>query len=305
MSTDIAFASFLPSVFSGYEADVLLCVVGLALLVYTFGAVPSMGVSSAGWYITDLSTFVESIEPPEVTLPDDESQVAISFEKLTSLFQFEPDLTEGYSPVTVNALKIFLKMRKSASYLFAHTSVTDEELEKLFLEGDEFSGIESLEYMFNNCITIHNLPWFDTSSAIYVSNMFCACIHLHVVPALDFRNVTRTTGLFASCSGLTHVWIKNIQATISLEASHALDKDNMYHIFGELIKGTGRTLTLHANLIENVLPTMYVKLIDITDEMRAEDDLIDKKLPFVKCESTDEGAMLITEYAALKNWTIA
>jgi hypothetical protein len=196
LSSDIAFVSFLPSVFSGYEADVLLCVVGLALLVYTFGAVPSMGVLSAGWYVTDLSTLVESIEPPEVTLPDDESQVAISFEKLTSLFQFEPDLTEGYSPVTVNALKIFLKMRKSATHLFAYTTVKDEELENLFLEGDETSGLESLEYMFYNCHYMHNIPWFDTSSVTNVNNMFGACQYLHVVPALDFRNVTFTGGIF-------------------------------------------------------------------------------------------------------------
>jgi hypothetical protein len=50
---------------------------------------------------------------------------------------------------------------------------------------------------------------------------------------------------------------------------------------------------------------VYVKTVEITDEMRAEDDLIDKKHPFEVCESTDEGAMLIKTYASsVKGWTM-
>ena len=50
---------------------------------------------------------------------------------------------------------------------------------------------------------------------------------------------------------------------------------------------------------------IYVKLIDITDEMRAEDEYIDNKKPCVVCESTDEGAMTLKEYGISKNWNIA
>ena len=54
------------------------------------------------------------------------------------------------------------------------------------------------------------------------------------------------------------------------------------------------------------LENVYVKLIDITDDMRAEDEYIDNKAPFEVCESTDEGAMLVTEYVTtVKNWKLA
>jgi hypothetical protein len=86
---------------------------------------------------------------------------------------------------------------------------------------------------------------------------------------------------------------------------HLLTVDSLTHLIYELIKqSSSRTLTVGtANLAK--LAGVYVKAIDITDEMRAEDDLIDEKKPFVVCESTDDGAMLITDYAStIKNWTI-
>ena len=68
--------------------------------------------------------------------------------------------------------------------------------------------------------------------------------------------------------------------------------------------GSSKTFTIGT---ENTakLSNTYEKLINITDEMRAEDDLIDSKMPFEVCESTDEGALaILTDYVALKNWSI-
>jgi hypothetical protein len=53
------------------------------------------------------------------------------------------------------------------------------------------------------------------------------------------------------------------------------------------------------------LASVYVRLIEVTDEMRSEDDLVDEKKPFEVCNSTDEGAMLITDYVLTKNWALA
>ena len=42
-----------------------------------------------------------------------------------------------------------------------------------------------------------------------------------------------------------------------------------------------------------------------TDKYNSIDQYIDNKKPFVQCESTDEGAMTINDYVALKNWALA
>ena len=64
-----------------------------------------------------------------------------------------------------------------------------------------------------------------------------------------------------------------------------------------------RTLTVGFVNLEK-LENIYVRTIAITDEMRAEDDLIDEKLPFEVCDSTDEGAVLISDYIREKNWQL-
>ena len=54
-----------------------------------------------------------------------------------------------------------------------------------------------------------------------------------------------------------------------------------------------------ANL--NKIASTYVKFVDSTQTEIA----VDTKGDVVVCESTDEGAMLLQDYALLKNWTLA
>jgi hypothetical protein len=139
--------------------------------------------------------------------------------------------------------------------------------------------------------------------------MFSGCSKLSIVPQLDCRNVTDFDSAFRSCNALTEIWIKNIKANLTVGSGksygHLLTVDSLTHLIYELRDiGSTKTLTIgSANLAK--LTNVYVKLIEITDEMRTEDDLIDEKLPFVVCESTDEGATLITEYVSAKNWALA
>ena len=62
---------------------------------------------------------------------------------------------------------------------------------------------------------------------------------------------------------------------------------------------SSRTLTVGTANLEK-LSTVYVKLTSEEEENSSY-----PKLPCTVCESTDEGAMLISDYMALKQWTLA
>lgn len=104
---------------------------------------------------------------------------------------------------------------------------------------------------------------------------------------------------------VTVCWIENITEDLDLSYSPSLVVECIKGLIYNLIPpevGT-RLITFGDSNLEKI-SSMYVKLITVTDEMRADDDLVDVKLPFIECASTDVGAMLLTEYITNKNWTI-
>ena len=171
------------------------------------------------------------------------------------------------------------------------------------------SNATVLDSMFFTCRNLLEIPLFDTRKAQNVNMMFTNCYKITSIPSLDFRSATYIGGLCGNCQLITDIQVRNINANIQVSDGTSygllLTVDSLIHLISELRKQSStKTFTVGAANLEK-LANVYVKLVDITDEMRAEDDLIDKKYPFVVCDSTDEGAMLITDYASqIKNWTI-
>ena len=170
-------------------------------------------------------------------------------------------------------------------------------------------NVTNMAKMFSGCTVLNNIPLFDTGNVTDISRMFYNCKSLTTVPLFDMRSVTSTSYMFNGCLVLTEVWLRNIKCNLQVGSGtsygHLLTVDSLVHLCYELRDtGSSKTLTVGSANLEK-LASVYVRSIEITDGMRAEDDLIDEKLPFEVCESTDEGATLISEYIQLKNWILA
>jgi hypothetical protein len=201
--------------------------------------------------------------------------------------------------------KIDFKNAKSFSYTFMNcTSLSEVSI--------DLSNATFCTYMFKSCPYLTKASLVSTSKVTSMQSMFDACSRLEELTGLDLLSCTSSSYLLYNCSKLKTLEVKNIKSTFQIGSGtswgHLLTLDSLLNTIKELWTKTGSStlkLMMGTANIEK-LADVYVKLIDITDEMRAEDEYIDNKAPFVQCESTDEGAMLVTEYVTtIKKWTLS
>lgn len=182
----------------------------------------------------------------------------------------------------------------------------------------DVSKATSTNNMFYGCASLTEIPTIDTSNATNMGYMFYNCDKLITIPLLDVGKIMNTSYgsyIFDGCRNLKNLTLKNIKLPLKIGIKsgtttswgHLLTLDSLLNTIKELWTNTSGTKTLTMGSTNTAkLADVYVKLIAITDEMRAEDEYIDNKAPFEVCESTDEGAMLITEYVTtVKKWTLA
>ena len=182
---------------------------------------------------------------------------------------------------------------------------TERSLKKLL---DATKSTSSLFHKFSGSSITEYMLYEDTSNVTNMSSMFSGCTNLTTVPLLDTSKATSMSSMFGNCKNLTGCYIRNIKVNLTVGSGtsygHLLTVESLVYLSNELVNvNSSRVLTIGSANLEKIT-SVYVKLIDITDEMRAEDHLIDSKLPCVVCESTDEGAMLLSEYTLLKKWTL-
>ena len=171
------------------------------------------------------------------------------------------------------------------------------------------SNVTNMSSIFRNCSSLTTVPAFDTSNVTNMTNMFYNCSSLTTVPELDMFKVSSASTMFGGCASLTNCFLRNIKCNLTIGSGttygRLLTLESLLFMIKELIDtGSKKTFTVGTANLEK-LANIYVKTVEITDEMRTEDPNIDLKLPFETCESTDEGAKLITEYVGDKHWALA
>lgn len=169
--------------------------------------------------------------------------------------------------------------------------------------GTDFSS------MFGNG-QMGSIPPLDTRKGTKFGSMFASCNNLSTISHIDLRNATSVYNIVNTSYGVRNIGFYNIKISLSIVPSRdpfgsvGTCAESLIGLIRELIDtGSAKTFTIGTTYLSRIADT-YVKLVPITDEMRAEDEFIDQKLPFEVCESTDEGAMLITDYVGEKNWSI-
>lgn len=143
------------------------------------------------------------------------------------------------------------------------------------------------------------------------------CKSLEEVIGLKFEpnaNISLYSDLFDSyCTNLTKIEFYNIPKSIKIGSGtswgHLLTVDSLVHCCKECMEtGTNNTLTVGSTNLEK-LSSVYVKVTGeayvIEGSKRKDYTAGCTNIPCEVCESTDEGAMLISDYMALKNWTLA
>lgn len=189
---------------------------------------------------------------------------------------------------------------------------------------DSLEGTDSLELDVTNTKTMKYAFRNSSIKSLYLRNMgknnivmnymLQGCASLETLVGVNLINSsTGTISLtFGGCTELKNLEVANIKQTFTIGSVGAygdkLTLESLVNTIKELwdfsSSSSIKKLTMGATNLAK-LTDVYVKLVDVTDEMLANDPYADQKKPCVVCESTDEGAMLITEYATSKNWQLA
>lgn len=167
------------------------------------------------------------------------------------------------------------------------------------------SNVKTMSNTFKGLQALEVFPEMDTSNVTAMDYMLDGCRELITITSLNMISVTSASGMLESCKKLTNITLKNIKTKLQIGSGtswgHLLTLESLINTCKECIKTTSSlTLTVGTANIEK-LADVYVRFVDRNQTEIAEGE----KGEVVVCEADNNDAMTITEYMALKSWTLA
>ena len=159
----------------------------------------------------------------------------------------------------------------------------------------------SLMGVFQNCINLKKIKLTTRTNIFNTSQFAYNCYKLETIEGnILIRSGGTTKEMFYNCTNLKNLNFKLIQNSLQIGSGsswgHLLTMDSLLSAIGACFNSSTKyTLTVGTANLEK-LANVYVKLKDGYNTYYYQFDV---------CESTDEGAMTIDAYMALKNWKIA
>lgn len=207
-----------------------------------------------------------------------------SASSIECICQSDPQLIEASFTNTDNITTIYSAFHGCAS------------LEKLELDG---ALIDNMQQAFYDCKKLKELR-FKKAKPSNLTSSFANCNSLKTLEL----NLINATSFYLRAEYLENLYLYNIKISLEIATSagygYYINKESLIHTIQELIDtGSSKTLTMKSTNI-NKIANVYVRIISTEPDENG-----NVKLPFEVCESTDEGAMLITNYVSLKNWALA
>ena len=162
------------------------------------------------------------------------------------------------------------------------------------------SKVTDMSSMFGNCYTLTTIPQLNTSKVTNMSAMFSSCYnYLTTIPQLNTSKVTNMNSMFKNCLQLKSILMYGMKVKFDISASTLFEASDLVTILSNCqVLTSSQTLTMGSTNLAK-LNGVYVKPtgVELYEGITCN--------PCVICESTDEGAILATDYFTAKGWTLA
>lgn len=114
---------------------------------------------------------------------------------------------------------------------------------------DEGMAVDEAQAAYYLCHSLTSIPLVDYSECTSMANLFYSCTTLCEVNA-DVSSASNLTGIFTGCYSLVNLWLRNLNATISLTDINGISKESLCYAINNEAATSPITITLAANVYD-------------------------------------------------------